>query len=118
MLDELLERAESGDQYALNELGNCYLYGIGVSKNKYQAARWYRLAAQQGNANAQCMYATGEGVVKDDKEAARLWSMAAKQGHAKSQCNLGVCYYYGAGVIKDVGEAVNIIILLQNNEML
>ncbi|MBQ4314147.1 MAG: sel1 repeat family protein, partial [Lentisphaeria bacterium] len=31
---------------------------------------------------------------------------AAEQGHATAQYNLGLCYYLGQGVTKDLAEAV------------
>ena len=66
-----------------------YKHGQGVQQDHDEAARWYRLAAEQGNANAQnnlgTMYADGQGVKKDDAEALRWWRKAADQGHAKAQ---------------------------------
>lgn len=54
--------------------------------------RWYRLAAEQGYADAQfrlgLMYAEGRGVAKDDAEAVRWYQLAAAQGHAGAQFNL------------------------------
>ena len=70
--------------------------------------RWYRLAAEQGDASAQYnlggMYANGEGVLKDEAEAVRWYRMAANQGNASAQYNLGAMYANGRGVLKD--EAV------------
>ena len=67
--------------------------------------RWYRLAADQGDAAAQfnlgVMYAKGAGVLKDDAEAVRWYRLAADQGDAIAQSNLGVMYATGRGVLKD-----------------
>ena len=56
------------------------------------ALKWYRLAAKQGDANAQSslgvMYATGQGVAQDDQEAVRLFRLSAEQGNPSGQCNL------------------------------
>ena len=53
---------------------------------------WYRLAAEQGDAEAQCglgeMYYGGEGVPQDYAEAIKWWKLAAKQGHEEAQYNL------------------------------
>ena len=58
----------------------------GVSEDDVEAVRWYRMAAEQGDANAQfnlgVMYDNGEGVSEDDVEAVRWWRLAAEQGHA------------------------------------
>jgi hypothetical protein len=49
----------------------------------YRAARLYRLAADQGRAEAQynlgVMHANGQGVAQDDAEAVRLYRLAADQ---------------------------------------
>ena len=51
-----------------------------------EAVRWYRLAADQGHADAQVFlglkYANGEGVVEDDAEAVRWYRLAADQGRS------------------------------------
>jgi uncharacterized protein len=44
-----------GDPAAQYELGKMLLKGEGGAPNPVQAARWFRLAAQKGNANAQAM---------------------------------------------------------------
>jgi TPR repeat protein len=68
--------------------------------------RWYRLAAEQGNARAQsslgAMYATGEGVPRDDVEAVRWSRLAAEQGNARAQSSLGLMYAQGFGVPEDI----------------
>ena len=67
--------------------------------------KWYRKAAEQGYANAQCSlgvcYASGQGVEQDDKEAVKLYRKAAEQGNASAQSNLAFCYYKGDGVGQD-----------------
>ena len=75
-----------------------------------KAVRWYRLAAEQGNAEAQsklgAMYYLGDGVPEDDAEAVRWFQMAAEQGHAEAQTILGLMYAKGEGVPEDDAEAV------------
>ena len=67
--------------------------------------KWYRLAADQGNASAQfnlgVMYAKGEGVPQDYAEAVKWFRLAADQGDAMAQFNLGVMYAKGQGVPQD-----------------
>ncbi|MBR3410174.1 MAG: sel1 repeat family protein [Candidatus Methanomethylophilaceae archaeon] len=64
-----------------------------------EAARWFRAAAEQGNADAQYMfglcYESGWGVDKSYDEAARWFRAAAEQGHACCQFKLGTCYESG-----------------------
>jgi TPR repeat protein len=58
-----------------------------------EAARVYRLRADQGDAealyNLGVFYEQGRGgLPKDEREAARRYKLAADQGHAKAQNNL------------------------------
>ena len=52
-LPDLLKAAESGDAGAQTELGRRYEYGLGVPEDHLAAAKWFRKAAEQGNAKAQ-----------------------------------------------------------------
>ena len=73
--------------------------------NFEEAVKWYRKAAEQGDADAQfnlaLMYDYGRGVTEDDAEAVRWYRKAAEQGGARAQLNLGVMYYSGNGVLQD-----------------
>ena len=72
--------------------------------------RWYRKAAEQGLAQAQCnlgrMYDNGEGVPKDATEAVSWFRKAAEKGNPQAQFELGVAYANGEGVVKDEAEAI------------
>lgn len=78
--------------------------------NNLEAVKWYRLAAEQGNADAQfalgILHSFGQCVPKDSTEAVKWYRMAAEQGHPTAQNNLGVCYDHGDGVPEDKTEAV------------
>ena len=71
-----------------------------------EAARWYRLAAEQGVASAQLdlgrMYDNGTGVREDDAEAVRWYRLAAEQGSANAQVSLGLMYFTGQGLPQDL----------------
>ena len=73
------------------------------------AAKWYRLAAEQGHVSAQAvlgeMYEFGRGVPQDYSEAAKWHHLAAEQGHAVAQSRLGHMYFVGHGVPKDNVQA-------------
>ena len=91
---------------AQRKLGWMYYKGLGVPKDNKTAAKWYTLAAKQGNANAQNslgrMYKNGTGVPKDNKTSAEWYTLAAEQGDSNAQYNLGWMYFDGGtGVIKD-----------------
>ncbi len=59
-----------------------------MTQDYSQAVKWYRLAAEQGNADAQrnigVMYATGLGVTQDDVQAHMWFNLAAAQGDKNS----------------------------------
>ena len=86
-----------------------YDTGRGVPQDDAEAVRWTRLAAEQGDADAQCqlgyMYVNGEGVLENEAEAVKWFRKAAEQGHSQSQCSLGVMYQYGRGVPQSDIEA-------------
>ncbi len=59
--------------------------GRGVAQDDAEAVLLYRLAADQGHAEAQynlgVMYDDGRDVAQDDAEAVRLYRLAADQGY-------------------------------------
>lgn len=75
-----------------------------------EAVRWYKKAAEQGDAHAQnnlgCCYENGDGVELSYNEAFKWFTLAAEQGNAFAQYNLGYCYENGEGVGKSFTEAV------------
>ena len=79
-------------------------------KNYVDAVKYYRIAAGQGNMDAQYSlgycYEFGQGVEKDPKKAVKWYRKAAEQGEPCAQNNLGHCYYNGDGVEKSYEEAV------------
>ena len=66
-----------------------YGNGDGVAKNAKLALTWFRKAAEQGYAIAQCnlgcMCANGNGVAKNAKLAVAWFRKAAEQGLAQAQ---------------------------------
>jgi hypothetical protein len=76
-----------------------------VAKDPREAVKWFRLAADQGHADAQCRlgmcYRDGSGVAKNNREAVKWYRLAADNGHTGARFRLGVCYRKGTGVEKD-----------------
>jgi TPR repeat protein len=110
LVAELRAKAEEGDIHAQNDLGRAYFLGLfGLAKDEVESLKWYRMAAEQGDAMAQYnlgwRYADGRGAPADKAEAVKWYRQAAEQGHADAQAHLGYCYYMGAGVEKDWAEA-------------
>ncbi|MCZ6628060.1 MAG: tetratricopeptide repeat protein, partial [SAR324 cluster bacterium] len=73
------------------------------------AAKWLRMAAERGNADAQhilgVIYQSGQGVPQDNLEAAKWYLKAAERGQVIAQFNLGVMYDQGLGVRRDYSKA-------------
>ena len=80
-------------------LGRHYAAGLGVRKDPAEAARWYRMAAEQGNPAAQnalaILDATGRGVPRDPAAALELFRRAATSGYALAQLNLALAFDHG-----------------------
>ncbi len=73
------------------------------------ALKWYRMAAEQGDADAQTdlgiMYDNGFGVPQDYAAALKWYRKAAEQGYADAQHCLGTMYLHGFGVTRDYVQA-------------
>ncbi|MFT4589650.1 MAG: TPR repeat protein [Candidatus Binatia bacterium] len=80
-----------------------------VQKDFKEAVRWYRKAAEQGDAGAQYnlgnYIADGRGVAQDHKVAVEWFRKAADQQDPHAQNNLGFVYKKGEGVPLDNIEA-------------
>lgn len=86
-LAKLRTQAANGDPIAQAGLGLTYYRGDhdhGVTQDYAEAAKWYRKAAEQGNAPSQLMlgrlYFDGNGVTRNYVEAYLWYSLAAAQG--------------------------------------
>jgi hypothetical protein len=98
------------DPVTVNSLGQMAYDGDGVPKDYAEAAKWYRMAAEQGYAKAQhnlaLMHENGEGGPQDYVEAAKWYLLASQQGLAASQNNLAALYETGRGVPQSDSEAI------------
>ena len=94
--------ADVGSSEAANMYGSCLEHGYGVGQNLEEAARYYKLSADQGDAVGQYHYgvclAKGRGVGWNIEEAARYYKLSADQGNAKGQCCYGMYLEHGIGV--------------------
>ena len=84
-----------------------------MSTDRGEATRWYRLAAEQGFAEAQsalgALYSNGEGVEQDDAEALRWFTRAADQGVAAAQSYMGRASFNGDGVPRDPRRLAHVV---------
>ena len=93
-------------------IGRCYETGDGVGKDLAEAVKWYRMAAEQGLAEAafelsKC-YTFGFGVRKNRVTAGKWLRKAAEQGHVTAMFLHGhwLLREEGGGVGYDPREAV------------
>ena len=90
------------DAPAMTLIGEIYRDGMSVKRDYAEAARWFRLASELGNREAQfelaIMLLQGvEGVSVDRAGAKALLEKAAAQNHAGALYNLGVMAIEGEG---------------------
>jgi uncharacterized protein len=114
--EETRAKAEKGDAVAQTALGVAYDTGAGVTTNCAEAVKWYRKAAEQGNARAKSnlaqiaargfIYEPGKRKPADGAEAVAWCRKAAEQGNPRAQFNLGQMYEWGNGLPKDSAKAV------------
>lgn len=104
-LEKCKNAASKGNAIAQNTLGFLYLNGQSVEQDYQQAAKWFRLAADNHYAPAQfnlaIMYKLGQGVDQNHAESIKWLQLAANQGYAEAQSNLGNMYYQGLAVMQD-----------------
>lgn len=95
--EELLARAETGDENALLDLGYMYLYGANGVNIDYKAAlSYYQKAAELGNATAYnnlgSLYFNGIGTEADPKKAISYFEKAVEVGSPDAAVNLAIIY--------------------------
>ena len=83
-LPVLQEAAEAGNAEAMNQLGELYRYGRGVSQDYGQARRWFQRAADAGNVwamvNLGWLYENGRGVAQSPTQALYWYQKAVDAG--------------------------------------
>jgi hypothetical protein len=92
-LDQLIAKANAGDEAAQYQLGTMYNTGQGVERNPDTAFTWFQKAARQGNAGAMynlgVAYYNGDtlgGTLTADAEQAWIWfTLAAEKGDNASK---------------------------------
>lgn len=99
--------ADAGDPRALYNLSTLYRRGLGVAVDPEKASALLQQSAQKGFRDAQYLLAT---LVFDDsgddeakkQVAVRWWLVAARQEHGLSQYRLGLLYWNGEAVARDL----------------
>lgn len=71
-----------------------YANGQGVTQDYKEAAKWFRLGAEQGNADAQynlgVMYENGQGVTRDYLRAHMWFNLAASESSGELARNANI----------------------------
>lgn len=101
--------AEAGDADCQTSMGMLYQAGdripSGIKADPAEAAKWYRMAAEQDHTEAiqhlAMMTEAGMGIDKNEDEAARLFRKGAELGNADCIWGLGRCFLKGTGVKMD-----------------
>ena len=108
-LNEFKPLAEQGHVPSQMNLGWMHHKGLGVEQNYKTAIKWYEMAANQDNEDAQHtlgnLYRNGEGkkdVVIDIGKAMRYYKKASDNGFPYSMFTIGVMYEKGEGVDKSI----------------
>ncbi|HXV29929.1 MAG TPA: tetratricopeptide repeat protein, partial [Sinorhizobium sp.] len=99
-MDLALPRAQLGDPAAQTLVASILEQGLGVARNRKEAAFWYGQAADNGDPAAMFKYALmlmeGRYVKRDRKKSDELMKKAADLGNAAAQFN------YGQAVVADM----------------
>ena len=117
-LDAVKRHAENGSGWAMFAMARMYEDGdYGLKINRRKAFEWYRRAAEHGEPNAmqklgETLLSGEDGIVtKSAGEGVRLLRSAAEKGKAVAQMLLGLEYFDGDNVVKDLVEAVRLFTL-------
>ena len=100
-----MKRAETGDIEAQAQVGRLLEEGRGTPADPKEAARWYRLAAEQrskaGAFGLAMLYHTGNGVEQNFEATMNLLRPLAEDGDALAQTLVGIMTFRGEGVEAD-----------------
>lgn len=103
--------AEQGHTAAALALGSCYYRGLGTTPSLPDAEKWYTVAADKDDAEAQfrlawCLMESDE---PQDAVALQWLCRAAEQGHVAACYDLAVCYLTGRGTQENTDSAVHFL---------
>lgn len=108
-INELQDKARSGNSEDQYELGKLLIKGEQTQKNLQEGVKWLMEAAKKENASALLMLGdhalTGEGIPKDYKQAFEYFMRAAKLEHPDANYKLGLFLIYQGQRIND-GEGL------------
>lgn len=105
--------AEEGDPEAQFYVGFTYFQGLGVTQDNFEAEKWLKKSALQGETNAYSALGfiygqNGEPTLQNVDEAIKWYSLAVDLGDEDAQHNLAGIYVSGWNVPKDVAKAIEL----------
>lgn len=105
--DLIKKAAEQKNAIAMADLGIMFKYGRGCKLSFNKARKWFKKSVKLGNDKAAYslgyLYLKGLGNVAQDYEEATKWFK--KSDYSMAKYWLGVCYYKGYGVTKNIPKA-------------
>lgn len=120
--------AETGNGFAMHDLGKMLLSGLGCDKDTEAAQQWFEKALEafiQEEADTKNpaylqyrigkMYSFGYGVEKNDLQAAQWYEKAVAQKNVFAAYSLGSLYHRGQGVAQDKDRAYSLFLMATND---
>lgn len=105
---ELTELADSGDVNAQRQLAGAYDLGFYGVRDGELAMKYYLMAANQGDAEAQNSVGSGLQAKGEYDKAFSWYERAARQGHGLAINNLAYLYDLGLGIQQDRQRALKL----------
>ena len=103
---KLKKQAEDGDPEAMYKIGEAFLHGKGVKKDKQLGMKWIDEAAEKGNADALFYKAEYMFVNRKKTESIQLYNAAAYAGSLDAMYKLGLLYKIGMILKPDIEKAI------------
>lgn len=103
--DLLQEQADNGDVESMVKYAHMLEVGVGAQRNQKEALKYYRMAAEQGNSQAQYSCGMLLGIMQQWKEAAEFYKIAADNGNREAQFHYALMLKNGSGVKQNMEQA-------------
>lgn len=101
--------AAEGNPNGINEVGECYFYGIGVKEDNNKAFEMFKKSADKDCAfaykNLGHCYSKGFGVKENKGKAFSCFKKSFDMGNEQASLELAICYNQGEGVEEDLDIA-------------
>ena len=104
-----MKKANDGCRDAAWKLASHYYYGTGGVENKELSRHWVERAAELGHVEAQAHLASMLRSEGDYDTARKLFEKAAAAGSSRAEYGLGLIYWQGCGVPRNVSMAVRFL---------